>query len=139
MKYNGYLLLCAFTFAIGVSISPIRFTSESIACGSRNSSTSYRSSYLIQTTAGFVHYDSEAEASDAFNQKLSEAVEVYDRAPKVNQKGELIDQRAVALFYHAGTGEYCVHAFWREGTYVRSIISRSYIHVTQFEKQRHYF
>jgi len=139
MKYNGYLLLWAFTFAIGVSISPIRFTPESIACGPRNSTTSYRSSYLIQTTAGYVGYDSEAEASDAFNQKLSEAVEVYDRTPRVTKKGEFIEQRAVALFYHAGTGEYRVHVFWRERTSVRSIISRSYIHVTQFEKQKHYF
>jgi hypothetical protein len=134
MKYIRYVTVAIFTFAVGVGISPIRFYSEMIACGPNNSTTTYRSSYFIQTWAGYAGYDSEAAASDAFNERLSKAILVYDRTPKTNNKGMLIEQRAVAQFYSPNTGEYYVEVFWRDRDVVHRIHSRSYMHVIDFEK-----
>jgi hypothetical protein len=135
MKYVRYLALAIFTFVIGVAISPIRFYPEWIGCGPRGSSTSYRSSYFMQTVDSYVSYDCEEHASDAFNERLRDAISVYDRSPKVNKQGVLIEQRAVALFYHEGNNEYYVKAFWTEGKTLRVISSRSIVHVMDFEKQ----
>jgi hypothetical protein len=135
MKYVRYLAFAVFTFVFGVAISPIRFYNEYIACGPRGSSSGFRSSYFIQTTSSYINYDSDAEASDAFKKKLSQALEVFDLSPKVNNKGVLIEQRAVALFYHQGNDEYYVVCFWRDGHTLRSISSRSYTHVREFEKR----
>ena len=129
-----YLAIAIFTFVVSVGISPIRFYPEMIACGFRSSSTSYRSSYFIQTSKSYVSYNTEAEASNAFNQELTQALTVYDRSPKVNKEGVLIEQRAVYLLYHAGNDEYYVEIMWREGDTLHWIHSRSYTHVKEFEK-----
>ena len=135
MKYLRYLAIAIFTFVIGVAISPIRFYAEMIACGPRGSYTSFRSSYFIQTTSGYTSYKSEEEASDEFDLKLSDALRVYDRSPKFNDEGVLINQRAVALFYHRSNDKYYVVCFWRDGKTLRHISSRSYTHVMEFERQ----
>ena len=134
MKYIRYFAIAIFTFVIGVGISPIRFYVESIACGPHNSSTSYRSSYFMQTSSSYFAYDSESEASDAFNGRLSKALNVIEVKPKVNKKGVLIEQRAVAVFYHEKNDEYYVVAFWREGRVFHRVSSRSYTHVMELEK-----
>lgn len=134
MKYIRYFAIAIFTFVIGIGISPIRFYVESIACGPHSSSTSYRSSYFIQTSSSYVAYESEAKASDAFNKRLSEALNVIEAKPKVNKEGVLIEQRAVAVFYNEGNDEYYVVALWREGRMFRRISSSSYTHVMEFEK-----
>lgn len=69
----------------------------------------------MQTSRSDVSFNTEAEASDAFNQQLIQALTVYDRSPKVNKEGVLIEQRAVYLLYHEGNGEYYVDLVWREG------------------------
>jgi hypothetical protein len=135
MKYLRYLALAVFTFVIGVAISPIRFYPEIFAYGLRGSSTSYRSSYFMQTSDSYVRYDCEQHASDAFAEQLSGAMTVYDSSPKINKQGVLIEQRTIALFHHAGADEYYVVLFWRDGKTLRSISSRSYTHVKDFEKQ----
>jgi len=135
MKYLRNLAFAIFTFVTGVAISPIRFYVESIACGPHNSSTSYRSSYFMRTSESYISYDCEEHARDAFSEKLSRAMTVYDSSPKINKEGVLIEQRAVALYYHSGTNEYYVVCFWKDGKLLRSISSRSYTHVKDFEKQ----
>ncbi len=135
MKHCRYVPLAIFTFAIGVAISPIRFYHEMIACGFRNSSTSYRSSYFIQTSKSYITYDTEAEARNAFNHELSQALTIYDRSPKVNKKGVLIEQRAVYLTYHPVNDEYYVEIMWLNGPTLNVIHSRSYTHVMEFERQ----
>ena len=135
MKYVFRLALAIFTFVIGVGISPIRFSVESIACGPRSSYTGYRSSYFMQTSSGYITYDSEQEASDAFNKRLREAVEVFEVKPRLNKEGVLIEHHALAKFYNGGTDEYYLASFWRTGRTVRTILSRSYTHVIDFEKQ----
>ena len=135
MKYLRYLALAIFTFVIGVAISPIRFYPEMIACGRRNTSTSYRSSYFMQTSKSSVGYESEQAASDAFNSELKQALTVYDVSPKVNKEGVLIEQRAVYLVYHAGNDEYYIQIMWRHRDTLHCIHSRSYTHVKEFEKQ----
>ena len=134
MKYIRYFAIAIFTFVIGVGISPIRFDVEMIACGPHSSSTSYRSSYFMQTLSSYFAYDSEAEASAAFTGRLSKALNVIEVKPKVNKKGVLIEQRAVAVFYHEKNDEYYVIAFWRDGKVLHSIRSRSFTHVMDFEK-----
>ncbi len=135
MKHICYVAIAIFTFVVGVGISPIRFYAESIACGRNSSGTSYRSSYFIQTSKSYVTYNSDAEARDAFNERLSHALTVYDRSPKVNSKGVLTDQRAVYQIYHPVNDEYYVEILWREGKTVHCIHSRSYTHVMEFEKR----
>jgi hypothetical protein len=137
MKYARYLAVAIFTFAVGIGISPIRFYPESIACGRNNSSTAYRSSYFVQTSFGYVAYDSEQEASDAFNRRLKRAINVSDVKPKVNKEGVCIKQRAVALFFDQGNKQYYAAVFWRDGRILHSIHSSSFTHVMDFEK--HYF
>lgn len=136
MKYVRRLAFAIFTFVIGVAISPIRFYVESYGCGIKSSYTSYRSSYFMQTSSGCVVYESDQEASDAFVQRLNEAVKVFEVKPKVNKKGVLIEQRAVAKFYDEGTDEYYVVWFWREERGICMILSRSYTHVMDFAKQK---
>jgi len=135
MKYVRRLAFAIFTFVIGVAVSPIHFYVESIDCGTRSSSTSFRSSYFMQTSTSYVDFDSEQEASDAFDEGLKKAVEVIELKPKVNKQGVLIEQRAIGRFYNKGTDEFYVELFWREGRSIRRIDSRSYIHVKEFEKQ----
>lgn len=135
MRYLLYVAIAIFTFAVSVAISPIRFYSEYIACGPNNSSESFRSSYFIQTSKSYVSYDTEQEATDAFNAELSQAHSVYDRSPKVTKEGKLIDQRAVYLLHHPGNDEYYVEIMWRDGKTLNFIHSRSYAHVKEFEKR----
>ena len=135
MRYLRYLAVTILTFVFGVGISPIHFYFESVACGSRNSTWTYRSSYFVQTSFGNVVYDSEETASEAFNQRLNRAIKVVNRAPKVNKQGLLIEQRALALFFDAGNKEYYAAAIWTEGRVLRSIHSSSFVHVMEFEKQ----
>src|SRR5688572_32859710 len=94
MKYLRYLTLAVFTFVAGVAISPIRFYPEIIACGLRGSSTSYRSSYFMQTSDSYFAYDCEQHASDAFDEQLSGAMTIYDSSPRVNKQGVLKIGRA---------------------------------------------
>jgi hypothetical protein len=135
MRYVRYVAIAVFTFVIGMAISPIRFYGESIACGPHNSTTVFRSSYFIQTSFSHVAHPSDLEASEAFNQQLKEAVRIIEVSPKVNKDGVLIEQRAVAVFYNAGTGEYYASVFWRDGRMVHGVFSRSLTHVLDFEKQ----
>ena len=135
MKYVRRLVLAIVTFVIGVAISPIRFDVESIGCGPHSSFTSFRSSYFMQTSTGYISYDSEQEATDAFNKELNEALEVIELKPKVNKEGILIQQRALGKFYNKGTDEFYVMLFWREERSVCMISSRSRVHVKDFERQ----
>jgi hypothetical protein len=89
----------------------------------------------MQTTKSYISYDTEEEANNVFNAELSQALTVYDRSPKVNNKGMLIEQRAVYLIYHQGNDEYYVEIMWRDGKTLHFIHSRSYTHVIDFEKQ----
>ena len=135
MKYIRYVAIAIFTFAVGVGISPIRFYVESIACGPHSSGTSFRSSYFIQTSKSYVTYETEDRARDAFDEELSQALTIYDRSPKVNSEGKLIEQRAVYQIYHPVNDEYYVEVLWRDGRTVHCIHSRSYTHVMEFEKR----
>jgi len=135
MKCVRYSAIAILTFAIGVFISPIRFYPESIACGFHNSTRSFRSSYFIQTSASYITYDTEEEASKTYDKELSRAITVYDVSPKVNSEGVLIEHRAVYLIYHPGNDEYYVEIMWRDGRTLHFIHSRSFAHVMEFEKQ----
>ena len=135
MKYFCYGAIAIFTFAVGVGISPIRFYAESIACGPHSSGTSYRSSYFMQISKSYVTYDTEDQAREAFNEELSQSLTVYDRSPKINHKGMLIEQRAVYQIYHPVNNEYYVETLWRDGRSLHCIHSRSYSHVMEFEKR----
>ena len=135
MRYVLYVAIAIFTFGIGIGISPIRFYPEMIACGRNNSSTSFRSSYFMQTSKSYVTYDTEEEANDAFDAELSQALTVYDRSPQVNKDGMIVGPRVVYLTYHQVNDEYYVEIMWREGKTLHVIHSRSYTHVMDFEKQ----
>ena len=134
MKYLLRLAVAILAFAIGVAISPTHFYWESVACGPRGSTTSYRSSYFIRTSRSYIYYESEAEASEAFKKKLGEAITIYDVSPKVSH-GVLIEQHAVGLFYDQGNDDFYVVSFWRDGQWVHGVSSRSYNHVKDLENQ----
>ncbi len=135
MRYLRYVAIAVLTFVFGVAVSPIRFYFESVACGSRNSTSTYRSSYFVQTSFGYVAYDSEEMANGAFDLRLSKAIKVVNRTPKVNKQGVVIERRALALFFDAANKEYYAASFWTEGRTLRSIHSSSFFHVMEFEKQ----
>jgi hypothetical protein len=51
-----------------------------------------------------------------------------------------IGQRAVAVFFDANTNQYYVEVFWTDDRLLASILSSSYLHVIEFEKQHfHYY
>ena len=89
----------------------------------------------MQTSRSYVSYDTEQEASEAFEAELTTAHTIYDRSPKVNKEGVLIDQRAEYLIYSSNNDEYYVEIMWREGKTLNWIHSRSYTHVKEFEKR----
>ena len=123
------------TFVLGVAISPIHFHMEMIACGLRNSSTSYRSSYFVQVTTSNVTYESTAEANEAFNRELREAIRIVEITPKINTNGVLVGQRAVAIFYRPELNEYRAKVIWTEGRILFDISSTSFLHVMEFEER----
>lgn len=135
MTYLRYLATAVLTFVFGVGISPIRFYTESIACGPNNSTQTYQSSYFVQTSFGYIGYDSEDQAREAFNRRLNKAIKIVNRTPRMNKQGVLIQQRALALFYDAENKEYYTAAIWIEGKMIRSIHSTSFVHVMNFEEQ----
>jgi hypothetical protein len=137
MRYVRYLAIAIFTFAVGVGISPIRFYPRSIACGRNNSTTTYRSSYFVQTSFGSVGYETEEDASRAFVGRLNGAIYIVDVKPGVDKNGVLIKQHAIALLYDSNNREYYAASFWRDGRILYSIHSSSFIHVIDLEK--HYF
>jgi hypothetical protein len=89
----------------------------------------------MQTSKSYVSYDTEQEASDAFEAELATANTVYDRSPKVNKEGALIEQRAEYQLYSPANDEYYVEIMWRDGRTLHWIHSRSYTHVKEFEKR----
>jgi hypothetical protein len=135
MKYVYRLAVAILTFAIGVTISPTRFHWESVACGPRGSSTSYRSLYFVQTSKSYRHFDSEAEASEAFKKKLSEAITLYDISPQVSKENVLIEQHAIGLFYDQSSDDFYVVSFWKDGQTLHGIRSRSYNQVKELERR----
>ena len=135
MKHFRRLGVALLTFVVGVMVSPIHFYPEMIACGSHNSSASYRSSYFMQVSRGSREFNSAAEAEEAFNQSLSEAAEVIEVGPKVDRDGTVIGRRAVTLYYFPEEARYFTRVYWTQGHNLYSLSSGSALHVKEFEKQ----
>ena len=134
MRYLRGPIVALVAFTFGVAISPIHFFVESIACGLGSSTTTYRSSYLIQVSSSHLNCRSTEKANEVFNDKLHEALRVIEVTPKLNSHGVPVGQRAVALFFLPELNEYRARVFWTDGATFHSISSTSFLHVRQFEK-----
>ena len=133
-RYLTYLAWAVATFILGVVISPIRFWTESIACGPNSSSATYRSSYFLTLWSSGVTYPSIEKASEEFQNRLLEAVEIIERTPEFDKDGHQVGERAV-IFYINDThqNEYAVLS--TNGKNFYSIQSSSLMPVLQFEKR----
>jgi hypothetical protein len=135
MKHIRRLSVALLTFVLGVALSPMHFYVESIACGSHSSGTSFRSTYFIRVSRGYQKFDSPEKADEAFNKKLSGAVEVFEVGPQLDKDGTVVGRRAVIMYYFPEESRYFTRVFWTNGRYLWSISSGSAQHVREFEKR----
>jgi hypothetical protein len=140
MKYLRYPLLGLVTFIIGVVVSPIHFYLEGIGCGrvidggGGFSVSSYKSSYFVKLSFAHAGYVSTEKANEVFNQRLGEAANVIEVAPKLNKAGFRVGRRAVVIFFEPTPNQYYACVFWTDDRIIHSIYSTSILHVIEFEK-----
>ena len=128
-------------FVVGVVISPIHFSGQSVACGKLMdggggfSITSYRSSYFIKVYFSHGAYESPEKAEAVFDEAVKKASRVIDVTSKLDKDGVLVSRRALVVSVEPETKRYYANVFWTNGRMVHSIDSFSYLHVIEFEKQ----
>lgn len=130
-----------FSFALGVLISPIGFSLDSIAHGKVQDgggfvSRRYTSTYFVKLWFSSAKYQSSQKANELFAIAVGSAVKVIERRPKYNRHGSLVGQRAVAILLDDEKNEEYSSVFWTDGPLLYSIDSRSMTHVLQFEQYR---
>ena len=140
-RYLLRVFTAVLTFAIGVVISPIRFTPEILAHGTVTDGggayavARYKSSYFVNLWRSSEVYDTPEKADQVFQDRLQRAVKVLERAPKFNEGGAKVG-RAVAIFYSREHGEQYACVLWTEGRVLIEVYSSSLLHVLDFEKHQ---
>jgi hypothetical protein len=140
MKYARRLGIALLTFTLGVVVSPIRFYVEGMGCGKvidgggGFSVTAYQSSYFIKLLSVSEAYGSREKADQVFNQRLSQAVEVFEVGPEIDQKSTVVGRRAEALYFAPEASLYYTEILWTEGRFLHYIVSTSTLHAREFEK-----
>src|SRR5262245_35949253 len=105
MKHLRRLALALLTFIVGVVVSPIHFYVEAWGCGKvidgggGFSATYYSSSYFVTLVLAHEGHVSPKKANQVFDQRLRQAVQVFELGPKTNREGKVVGQRAFALFF----------------------------------------
>ena len=135
MKYIRRLGVAFLTFALGVALSPIHFYLEQTGVGKGYSLISYTSSYYVKLWYESQTYASPVKADEAFNQRLGEAVKIFEVGPEVNENGT-VGRRALALFFLPEIPGYYTEVFRTDGRRVLNVSSTSALHVVEFEKQQ---
>ena len=129
------------SFALGVLISPIRFSLDGMGRGKMLDSDdyfgvqSYTSTYFIKLSFSSVPYRSPEKANEVFTAAVKSAVRIIDRGPKYRQ-GSKVGERAVAILRDPERNEEFASVFWTYGRFLFSVDSSSLTHVLQFEQYR---
>lgn len=140
MKHVRRLGFAVLTFLVGVAVAPIQFYWEAsvrgklIDGGGDYGSTRYTSSYFVKLFSGHESYVSPEKADQAFNEGLSQAVEVFELGPKIDRQGKVVGRRAMALFFAPEISRYYIEIFWTDGHVIDYISSTSALHAKEFEK-----
>ena len=141
MKYLRGPVVALVTFFIGFAISPIQFEVIRIACGKLEggggfNSTVVRSSDNVEVFIIDAHYDSINRANEVFDQRVAEAVYVWEVTPKLDKQGKVLGRRAVVLLFDKEYGRYLASVFWTDGTHTLHYIdSQSLTHVLEVESR----
>ena len=141
MKHLRGPIVALFAFLLGVLVSPIHFQVEgsgrgrTLDGGGGFSVTSYRSSYFIQLAFAHYGYATPEKANAVFNEHLTEAVQVIDVGPKLDQQGKIVGRRAVVISLDQNKDKQVAVVFWTEGKFLHAINSTSLTHVLEFERQ----
>jgi hypothetical protein len=141
MKYLRGPIATLLAFLFGVAVSPIQFEPQGmgygrmIESGRGYSITTYRSSYFISLAFAHADHGSPQKANAVYDETLAEAVRVLEDSPKLDEHGNEVGRRGVAIFFDKETNQSFASVFWTKGPLLHSINSRSLIHCLQFEKQ----
>ena len=136
-------LAALLTFIIGVIVSPIHFQVEGMGYGRAIdgdggfSITTYRSSYFVKVSYAYVEHSSPDKANTTFDEMLAEAVDVIALTPKLDEHGNAVGRRALAILTDKETDKQFACVFWTGDKTLYSINSFSLLHVLEFEKQQH--
>lgn len=116
----GFLL----SFALGVLISPIRFSLEAMGRGKMLDGDgffgiqSYTSTYFVKLSFSSVPYRSPEQANEVFTAIVKSAVRVVDRGPRYNRQGSKVGERAVAILLDPESNEQFASVFWTDGRFL---------------------
>lgn len=128
------------TLAVGVLISPVRFSEDLVACGyvpdggGSASVTRFTSTYFEKLWFSHETYPGAEKSREVFGERLAGAVRVLERTPKYDRGGRTVGERAVAVFPGKESGGQYFGALWTDGNTLHSIHSTSLSHVLQFER-----
>jgi hypothetical protein len=142
MKHVRRLGIALLTFGLGVALSPIHFYVEGMGCGKVADGgggfgiTSYSSSYFVKLWFVESAYASPEKADAVFNQTLSQAINVVELGPKINQKAVVVGRRAMVILYSPQLSNNYTEIIWTDGRFLHYIGSTSTMHVKEFEKQQ---
>src|SRR5262249_19042554 len=100
------------------------------------SATYYSSSYFVTLVLAHEGHVSPKKANQVFDQRLRQAVQVFELGPKTNREGKVVGQRAFALFFSPVCSCYYGETLWTDGRVLDYIYSTSGLHVREFEKQQ---
>ena len=142
VRASTAIVTLLFSFALGVLISPIRFSLDGIGHGRVLDGGGffgikcYTSTYFIKLWFSRSKYQSAEKANEVFATAVGSAVKVIERGPKYNRQGRLVGQRAVAILLDTERNEQYSSVLWTDGEMLFSIYSPSMTHVLQFERYR---
>lgn len=79
--------------------------------------------------------DSPVRADKELQRRIKQALEIVERGPKVDERGQRVGERIVAKFAKNGSAEEEVAILWTEGQQLYSIKSLSLTVALEFEKK----
>ena len=103
--------------------------------GAPFSSQLYQSSDGIELTVTRENRDSAGRANKELQKKLKGSLRIIGRAPKLDEKGERVGERVVAIFAFDDSQKEQASVLWTNGQQFYYIESLSLKHALEFEKQ----
>jgi hypothetical protein len=91
----------------------------------------YKSSDGVEVSLDSTGYQTHERATTALEERLKDADQIIERKPKMNEKGEIVGERVVAIFSPTSYSRAAV--IWTDGSVLSSIESSSLPHALAFE------
>ena len=117
-----------------IDLQPLTFTRTLRACGELSWSQGYAASDGEMLFESGQVYDSSAHADKEMRKLLKDAEEVIERAPKLDETGQQVGERIVAVFPPDEFGKEWVRIIWTDEAVLRSINAPSLRHALALEK-----